>query len=120
MPPWLQAVLHVVTAVLAAVSARNGQIVGVSDWQSWLPALGAGATLSAAPIWSFINNVIRSPNGLKLVAQLLPYREKMLPQEVRDAVFNAMRWRFNASPEAVTMIDSLIVIDMNLDHPAKA
>jgi len=117
MPQWLQNIMHIVTLILAALAGRNGQVVGFTDWQSWLPAIGATASFSAAPIVSLINNVFRSPNGLKLVAQLLPYREKMLPQEVRDAVFNALRWRFAANESAVEAVDKLILIDMQLDQP---
>jgi len=117
MPQWLQNLMHILTAILSALAARNGQVVGFGDWQTLLPAVGAGASFSIGPIVSLVNNVFRSPNGLKLVAQLLPYREKVLPQEVRDALFNALRWRFAAKPEAVALVDQLIQLDVQMEEP---
>jgi hypothetical protein len=117
MPQWLQNLMHILTAILSAWAARNGQVAGFADWQTLLPAAGAGASFSIGPIVSLVNNVFRSPNGLRLVAQLLPYREKTLPLEVRDAIFNAMRWRFVANPEAVKLVDQLIQFDLQMDEP---
>lgn len=117
MPNWLQNIMHIVTAILAAWASRNGQVAGFADWQTLLPAAGAGISFSIGPVVSLINNVFRSPNGLKLVAQLLPYRQGIMPQEVRDAVFNALRWRFAANAGAVALVDQLIQFDMQVDEP---
>ena len=115
MPTWLSVLQKLLILILGALTARNSTIVPVNDWQVLLPAAGAGLSLSLGNVWSLVNSTLRSDNGLSLVAKLLPYREKMLPQEVRDAVFNALRWRFTASEEGRKHVDALILLDMQMD-----
>lgn len=119
MPTWLAILQKLLILVLGALSARNSQIVPINDWQVLVPAAGAGLSLGIGSIWSFFNSAIRTDTSLALVAKLLPYREKMLPQEVRDAVLNALRWRFAKNAEAVAHVDALILADMQMtdDRP---
>lgn len=114
MPAWLSILQKLLLLVLSALAARNSQIVPINDWQVLLPAAGAGVSFGIGSIWNLFNSAMRTDASLALVAKLVPYREKMLPQEVRDAVFNAMRWRFSANPDAVAHVDALILLDMQM------
>lgn len=121
MPAWLSILQKVLILFLSALTARNSTIVPVNDWQVLLPAAGAGLSLSLGGVWSLVNRTLRTDNGLALVAKLLPYREKMLPQEVRDAVLNALRWRFQGNAAAIAHVDALILADMQMnDAPPEA
>lgn len=115
---WWSLIRQIVASLLALWAGRNGQVVAspLTDWQVLLPAAGAIGAVSWSGILSWFSGNVGMKNALKLVAQILPYRESMAPQEVVDAVFALLDWRFRGNPEAVTLVDKLIQLDMQMSR----
>jgi hypothetical protein len=115
---WWALVRQIVAALLALWAGRNGQVVEspLTDWQVLLPAAGAVGAVSWNGLLSWFAGNVGTKNALKLVSLILPYREKMAPQEVVDAVFALLDWRFRGNAEAVKLVDQLVQYDMEMSR----
>lgn len=121
MPTRIKTLFNMLAVGLAAWATRNSTVVPLSDWQFLLPAIGSALSIgSANGLWGVVRAFL-SRDGqaaiLKLVSKLLPYRETMMPQEVRDAVLNALRYRFAGNAVAIAHVDALILLDLQMSDP---
>ena len=118
----LATLFNSIAVALAGLATRNATLVALTDWQFLIPAIGSALSLGTANgLWGIIKAFL-SKDGqtaiLKLVERLIPYRSALMPQEIRDALFNALRYRFDGHPDAIAHVDALILLDMQLtDKP---
>lgn len=117
----LKLLFNGIAVVLAWLSSRNSGLVPLTDWQFLAPAIASALSLGTANgLWGVVKAFL-SHDGqaaiLKLVSRLIPYRETMMPQEVRDATFNALRYRFAGNAPAIAHVDALILLDMQMSDP---
>lgn len=92
----------------------NPQQATAATWSLWG---GIGAAIGGLfNLFRPGGNVSGIKNVLKLVAQLLPYRESLAPQELVDAIFAVLDWRFRGNPEAVKLVDQLVQFDMEMSR----
>lgn len=120
MPTRIKALMNLVATGLAALASVNAK-GGISDWYFLAPAIGSAVSLGAANGLGGVLRAFFSQDTqaaiLKLVSKLLPYRESIMPQEIRDAVFNGLRYRFAGNQAAIEHVDALILLDMQMSDP---
>ena len=114
----LKTLLNAIAVASAGIASWNAGGGSLTDWQFLVPAISSALSLGTANGVFGIIKAFLSKDGqaaiLKLVSRLIPYRETLMPQEVRDAVFNAMRYRFAGNAEAIAHVDALILLDMQM------
>jgi len=110
-------VRQIIAIILALLSGRNGQVVSnpFTDWQVLLPAAGAVGAVG----WNGFSDWFKQAgarNVLKLVEQIIPFQEQVVPRELMNVLLDVMAWRFKNNAEAVKLVDQLVQYDMQMSR----